>query len=64
MALQTDLFSLGKENMIFECLICAAAWETNASGYSTDIFNGSFCGDVANTDVGAEGGIIAYPSQA
>jgi len=63
MALQTDLFSVGKENSIFQCHIAATAYETNCSGYSTDIWVGSVCSDVGNTDVSADGWIIQYPNQ-
>jgi len=62
-ALRTDKYSVGKENMVFQNQIAATAYETNCSGYSTDIWNGSFCSDVGNTDVSADGAIIQYPNQ-
>jgi|GEM_PF-3350779 len=64
MALRTDKHSVGQKNMVMHCLIAATAYETNCSGYSTDIWNSSYCSDVGNTDVSADGAIIAYPSQA
>jgi len=63
MALATNKHSVGKENMVMHNLIAATAYETNCAGYSTDIWNSSFCSDVGNTDVSADGAIIAYPSQ-
>ena len=63
MALRTNKHSVGKENSVFQCQIAATAYETNCSGYSTDIWNGSVCSNVGNTDVSADGWIIQYPNQ-
>ena len=64
MTLQTSLFSVGKENVIYNNVIPAAAYETNAAGYVTDCWLGNKCIDTGNTDVDAAGNTLLYPNRA
>jgi len=64
MTIRTNKFSVGKENIVYDNVIPAAAYETNASGYSTDCWLGNKCIDTGNTDVDAAGNTLLYPNRA
>jgi len=64
MTIRTNKHSVGQENVVFNNVIPAAAYETNASGYSTDCWLGNKCIDTGNTDVDAAGNTLLYPNRA
>ena len=65
MNLQLDAVGgVGVKNAVKTCLIVTDAYETDCSSDANTIWNSSYCSDVANTDVSADGAIITYPNQA
>ena len=64
-AIRTNKHSVGKENTVFGNMISVTAYETQCSGYSTDMWYGNFCNDTGNTYVDTTTGLtIGYPNGA
>jgi len=64
MTIRTSKHTVGQENVVFNNVIPAAIYETNAAGYVTDCWLGNKCIDTANTDVDAAGNTLLYPNRA